>query len=168
MTDAYFLRAGKQTIKRVAMQALAERGVGKSEDRFKEIWNMVSRGALFSFVSSPLLRHSEMRRTDELGVWTAGRGGSQGCAHARHPQRRRRPPGHVLAQAIARPGQSSLCVSRYFFARSTSRLIPARLQVHKTPIVNLSPSHPPLLLLFRSRLHDPSTNSIILLSLCLS
>jgi hypothetical protein len=55
MTDAYFLRAGKQTIKRVAMQALAERGVGKSEDRFREIWNMVSRGALFSFVSSSLL-----------------------------------------------------------------------------------------------------------------
>jgi hypothetical protein len=40
----------RQTIKRVAMQALAERGLAKADGRFKDVWNMVSRGALFAFV----------------------------------------------------------------------------------------------------------------------
>lgn len=38
------------------MQALAERGLAKADGRFKDVWNMVSRGALYAFVrrdSSP-------------------------------------------------------------------------------------------------------------------
>jgi hypothetical protein len=52
MPDLTFPLAGsaRQTIKRVAMQALAERGLAKADGRFRDVWNMVSRGALFAFV----------------------------------------------------------------------------------------------------------------------
>lgn len=49
MSSPYF---ALQTVKRVAMQSLAERSIPKTDPRFRDLWNQVQRGTVFAFVGS--------------------------------------------------------------------------------------------------------------------